>query len=1610
MNKQLQKLFYSLLFLLVGLPFANGQTPTTISVYPTFSANNGTGMTTFNFENTNSYAITITGVSAPLNANALCEATLWTKPTPVSGSPGGISVANGWTAQATNTFTSVGGSASNAVPEVILSNISVNIPANTTVGMAIGVFGSPGATPGRMRYYTIPTSTAPILFSGGGVNLITGNLIGYGYTSSTTTTPINLRGFAGTITFVAAAPPVPCSGIPTAGTATGPTSVCAGGPIALALTGYSNLGGNSIQWESSPAGAAAWAPITGATNAYFNTTQTAATDYRAVVSCSNGGGQDVSNTISASMNPSYLCYCSPNTGVTLHGTTANYITNVAIANTPFSVSSSTIAPGGYTLNYPLTATNTISLTQGQIYTLNATVASASYSTELWIDWDQSGTFDANEYTLLAPGTIATTSIQVPATATPGLTGMRLRNAASATTVHGASGACANVSTGRETEDYLITVVAGVQCSGAPASAGTISSNVSSVCVSGNVSFSVTNTPTELGITYQWESSPAGQNTFQPIAGATGLTYNAVGVNANTDFRLAAICTNPPGGTGYSSNTITISVNNPQLASATGATRCGTGSVTLNASAVSGTVNWYAASTGGVPLATGANSYTTPSISTTTTYYAAASSGGFTANIGRPVNLTPADAYNTGTNTVGLQFDALSTFTINSVLVYPYSATNATAGSITIGLQNSAGVTVQTTTVSVTGYNTPVATTVTLNFTVPPGTGYRLLWMTPNVGITGLYREYTATPFNYPYTVPGVASITSSYSSGATVAYYYYFYNWSISTGCEGARVPVTATVTTPPAYTVSATPDTLCMGGSSTLAATSANAYTYTWTPGGTGSNINVSPTSTTKYYLTGLDANNCGIYDSVTVYVKSVPATVATVAFPTSICVSGSVNLSLNPVPMQGILIQWQKDAGSGYVDISGANASTYNDPVTTNTSYRARFYCNNSLIGTSTPVSIPYSNPSILSTVPGSRCGAGSVTLLAMGSAGSTVNWFNTPTGGTSLGTGNAFVTPSLSSTTTYYAAPISGGASAAQVPELMYYKFDLPGTSVANEASSPVGANPAPVTGLTIGGTGQFGTGLQGAAGATATNRVDPQWTGTHTGSWTISFWMNVPTPPTTRYMFGNSTGNGTFRCFIGGAANGIRLTGGVPTMTLDMPAWTAGTNVVTYVYNQTLGTVSGYLNGVFQTSATPGASYPLVGTAFVVGSQGTSIEGTMDEFRMYNRALSAAEIASTWNIMLPGGCEGPRVPVTATINGGASGTGLSTGGTFVGLSQADGTTIDYVDPCNDKIATVADATGGNVLGNTSAIVLTSSTVQTQGTAPYVPRVFDIAPSSNGPATVSLYVLQSEFNAYNSFVLANNPGLPLLPTSPTDVIGISNIVLTQYHGAASAGTAGPFGLYSNANVQLIPNSFITATSNGTYWTLTFPVTGFSGFFVHTGSTPLIIDLKSISATNIGSRNRVDWSTASEALGDMFAIERSADGRNFAEMGTVAAKGQASAYSYWDENPYQGVSYYRVKMINKSGSVFYSSIVMATMKTGGAFIVEAYPNPVTDILTVRLIGTAAANPSVAIADVTGKTIRTITLTGNTTAINMSDLAPGVYLIKYSDVMHSQTFKVNKQ
>ncbi len=156
---------------------------------------------------------------------------------------------------------------------------------------------------------------------------------------------------------------------------------------------------------------------------------------------------------------------------------------------------------------------------------------------------------------------------------------------------------------------------------------TASALPSAICLSGNTVLSLLGDPVT-GAELQWQSSPAGANTWSNISGATTSPYTVVGLSASTEFRCIVSCGGTPI-TASPSLVTSVIVSSPAITSTTPGSECGPGPVpvTLGASANSGTtINWFSTLTGGTTLGSG-NTFTTPPISTTTTYFAEASSGG-----------------------------------------------------------------------------------------------------------------------------------------------------------------------------------------------------------------------------------------------------------------------------------------------------------------------------------------------------------------------------------------------------------------------------------------------------------------------------------------------------------------------------------------------------------------------------------------------------------------------------------------------------------------------------------------------------------------------------------------------------------------------------------------------------------------------------------------------------------------------------------------------------------------------------------------------------------------------------------------------------------------------
>jgi|ERR1035437_1603056 hypothetical protein len=236
--------------------------------------------------------------------------------------------------------------------------------------------------------------------------------------------------------------------------------------------------------------------------------------------------------------------------------------------------------------------------------------------------------------------------------------------------------------------------------------------------------------------------------------------------------------------------------------------------------------------------------------------------------------------------------------------------------------------------------------------------------------------------------------------------------------------------------------------------------------------------------------------------------------------------------------------------------------------------------------------------------------------------------------------------------------------------------------------------------------------------------------------------------------------------------------------------------------------------------------------------------------------------------------------------------------------------------------------------------------------------------------------------------------VPSGDTLVI---NGDLTMSNGNADIYVNGV--IIVTGTVDLSANAKVTGTGAGSYGSLS----------VHGGAScwclgVLPIVLVNFNAIPDDTKILVKWTTATEINNDYFTIERSTDGETFNQIATLKGSGNSNSllnYSFIDENPFYGISYYRLKQTDYNGtSVTYNSVVVNFSSASSLF--EVFPNPNTG--NQIIISYTAKNTGdkflIYISDITGRIVFEKSLIAdtkglNTTTINPeSNLSKGIYFL----------------
>jgi hypothetical protein len=174
-------------------------------------------------------------------------------------------------------------------------------------------------------------------------------------------------------------------------------------------------------------------------------------------------------------------------------------------------------------------------------------------------------------------------------------------------------------------------------------------------------------------------------------------------------------------------------------------------------------------------------------------------------------------------------------------------------------------------------------------------------------------------------------------------------------------------------------------------------------------------------------------------------------------------------------------------------------------------------------------------------------------------------------------------------------------------------------------------------------------------------------------------------------------------------------------------------------------------------------------------------------------------------------------------------------------------------------------------------------------------------------------------------------------------------------------------------------------------------------TAATPLPVKLVNFTATKLQSNIVLNWKTATEENSASFTVERSAGGKQFSAIGTVAAAGNSHSekpYGFVDAKPLS-LNFYRLRTDDKDGTFTYSNIV--AYKMSQTLKLQFFPNPATTVLHLQY--NAPEQVPAQIIDASGRVVKHFALAGGENAMNVdvADLKAGVYRLKIGAV--SQPF-----
>lgn len=612
---------------------------------------------------------------------------------------------------------------------------------------------------------------------------------------------------------------------------------------------------------------------------------------------------------------------------------------------------------------------------------------------------------------------------------------------------------------------------------------------------------------------------------------------------------------------------------------------------------------------------------------------------------------------------------------------------------------------------------------------------------------------------------------------------------------------------------------------------------------------------------------------------------------------------------------------------------------------------------------------------------------------------------------------------------------------IPEILYYKFNESGTTVTNYASAPpAGTATANIMGgITQGTAGSSCDGaLIGSGLSASSDYLNTGWApNIGTGAWSIVFttsgFSNVAT---LYYIFGDAN-TASFRCFTNGVAgnlNWIIRGAGITDTYINGGALTSET-ICAYVFDPVTNTIKGYLNGglvttVPQTTVNISGAGPfkVMGYAANVGAPAG---GLMEEFMMYNHALTDAEVLQlylrqTSDTIAVSSCGDYTAPSGAVFTTSGNYNDIIPnsycGDSIINIDLTiSSPTFDTiaVSSCSDYTApsgfvyttsgiyndTISNAAGCDSIINIDLTILTPTydTIQVVECDTYIApsgAVFttsgiynDTILNAAGCDSIITIDLVVNYSSADTLSLIECDVYDAPDGSQITTSGIYDLVIPNAVGCDSL-------IHVDLTILTSTSSIITETVCDSYTAPDGATYTQSGNFVAT--IPNAIGCDSVISINL-TVNSVNSNVTQSGI--TISSDETGAAYQWIDCGTgLVIPNETSASFTATANGSYAVIVTKNGCTDTSNCIAISTIGLSENSDAN---ISVYPNPATTTLTIQNTSNAAAVFS--LMDASGKVLRTVSTSDEKIEWNIEQLPAGIYSLTVNYTHAVNVFKVVK-